>query len=254
MKQAEEIFYLNYNKSMEKEIKKSQKLFNKITAEQIKPNPRWHFVLQNFVFWNVFIIFAVFGSVAFSIILYATAESDFNLLSFSGSKIKFLFSVLPLLWILFLGIFLIISIFGIRHTKTGYRYPFLKILSFNILLSIFLGALFVYTGGAKTMEQIFAKNVPVYKSVEENRVLRWSNPENGFLSGVILENKNEKTILIEDFNGTKWEVDIQDALIRSRLHLDQREKIKIIGEILEDNIFVAQEIRKWKGFEFWRKK
>ena len=174
-------------------------------------------------------------------------ESDFDLLSFSESKIEFLFSVLPLLWILFLGIFLIISILGIRHTKTGYRYPLLKILSFNILLSIFLGSLFFYTGGAKKIEQIFAENIPAYQSVEENKILKWSHPENGLLSGMILENKDEDIILIEDFNGIKWEVDIRDAFLRPRLYLDQGEKIKIMGEILKDNVFIAQEIRKWEG-------
>jgi len=239
---------------MEKEIKKSQKLLNKITAEQIKPSPRWHFILRNYIFWSVFLIFVVLGSIAFSIILYAITENDFDLLSFSGSKIEFLFSVLPLLWILFLVIFSIISIFGIRHTKTGYRYSFLKILSFNILLSIFSGALFFYTGGAEKMERIFAENISVYKSFEERRISRWSHPENGFLSGLILENKSKDIILIKDFNGMKWEINIQDAFIRSKLYLNQGEKIKITGEILEDNIFTAQEIRKWEGRESRRKK
>ena len=235
------------NKYMEKEIKKSKKLLDKITSEQISPSPRWYFVLQNYIFWSVFLMFVILGSIAFSIILYAATESDFNLLSFSGSKIEFLFSSLPILWILFLGIFSIISIFGIRHTKTGYRYPILKILGFNILLSILLGTLFFYTGGAKKMELIFAKNIPIYKSFEERRISRWSNPKNGLLSGIILENKNKEIILIEDFNGIKWEVNIQNAFVRSRLNLNLGEKIKIIGEVLENNIFIAKEIRKWEN-------
>jgi len=219
---------------MKKEIKKSQKLLNEITAKEIKPNPRWYFVLQNYIFWSVFLMFAIFGSIAFSIVLYATTENDFDLLFLSGSKIEFLF-------------FSVVSILGIRHTKTGYRYPLFKILSFNILLSVFLGALFFYTGGAEKMERIFAENISVYKSVKENRISRWSHPENGLLSGVILENKNKDNILIEDFNGTKWEIDIQNAFIRPKLYLNQGEKIKIIGKISKNNIFIAREIRKWEG-------
>ena len=243
------MFYLNYNKFMEKEIKKSQKLLNEITAKQIKPSPRWHFVLQNYIFWSMFLIFIILGSVAFSIILYAATESDFDLLSSSGSKIEFLFSILPLLWILFLAIFFLISVFGIRHTKTGYRYPLLKILSANVLLSILLGILFFYTGGAEKIEQIFAENVPVYKSFEERRISRWSNPESGFLAGVILENKNNEIILIEDFNGEQWEINIQNTIIRPRASLGLGGKIKIIGEVLEKDVFVAKEIRRWEGKE-----
>jgi len=62
-----------------------------------------------------------------------------------------------------------------------------------------------------------------------------------------LENKNKDNILIEDFSKIKREVDIQDAFIRSELCLNQGEKIKIIGKISENNVFIAQEIRKWKG-------
>ena len=232
---------------MKKEIKKSQKLLNEINTKQIKPSPRWHFVLKNYIFWSVFLMFIILGSVAFSIILYAATESDFDLLSSSGSKIEFLFSILPLLWILFLAIFFLVSIFGIRHTKTGYRYPLLKILSVNILLSVLLGVLFFYTGGAEKMERIFAENVPVYKSFEERMISRWSHPESGFLAGVILENRNNETILIEDFNGKQWEINIQNAVIRPRASLDLGEKTKIIGEVLEENIFAAQEIRRWDG-------
>lgn len=231
---------------MEKEINKSQELLDKITEEQIKPSPRWHFLLKNYIFWSVFLLFAVFGSIAFSIILYAVIESDFNLLSSACSKIESLFSILPLLWILFLGIFSIVSIFGIRHTKTGYRYSFLKILSFNILLSVFLGALFFYTGGAEKMERIFAKNVPIYKSFEERKISRWSNPENGFLSGIILENKNAKIIFMEDWDGKKWEINFEKAVIKGRIFLEKDTKIKMIGEISVDNVFIATQIGPWE--------
>ena len=230
---------------MKKEIKKSQKLLDKITTEQIKPNPRWYFVLQNYIFWIIFLMFIILGSVAFSIILYATTESDFNLLSFSGSKIEFLFSALPLLWILFLGIFLIISISGIRHTKTGYRYSPLKILSFNILLSIFLGTLFFYTGGAEKMELLFAENISVYQSIETRKISRWSRPEKGFLSGKIIK-KKEIVIIIEDWNGKKWEINFKDAIIRGKTFLEKDAKIKIVGEIFADNIFIAMQIGSWE--------
>jgi len=239
---------------MEKEIKKSQKLINKIISEHIKPSPRWHFVFKNYILWIVFFMFIIFGSIAFSIILYAVAESDFNLLtSLSHSKIQFLIASLPFLWILFLVIFLITSIIGIRHTRAGYRYPLLKILSINIVISVLLGGLFFYTGGAERMEQIFAENIPVYKGIEENKILRWSDPENGFLAGVIIEGSNE-IILIEDLSGKKWEINIQEITISQRAFLEIGGKIKIIGKILEDNIFAAQEIRSWEGWGLRRGK
>ena len=234
---------------MEKEIKKSQKLIRELTAKHIKPIPRWGFVFKNCIVWSVFSLFIILGGVASSIILSAGTESDFSLLtSLPHSKIQFLISSLPFFWIFFLVVFLMISIFGARHTKTGYRHSLLKILRINILLSILLGTLFFYTGGAQRIENIVAQKIPAYKNLEEQRILKWSNPANGFLAGVILENKKKVGLLIEDFNDQEWEIDIQEALVRPGVSLEQGEKIKIIGEALEENIFEAQEIRGWKGY------
>lgn len=239
---------------MEKEIKRSEKLINKITEGDIKPRPRWHFVFENYIFWSVFFVFTLFGSTAFSVILYVATESDFDLLiSLSSSKIQLLIVSLPFLWIFFLVIFLAVSIFGVRHTKTGYRYSLLKILGANILLSILLGGLFFSAGGAQKIENIFAEKVSIYRSVEEHKISRWSHPENGFLAGMILENKNGEIILMEDFSGKQWEINIQNAIVRSRVFLEPEEKIKIIGKIAEENIFTAEEIRKWENQEPGRK-
>jgi len=217
---------------MEKEIKKSQKLVNKIVSGDIKPSPRWHFVFKNYALWIVFILFMIFGSIAFSIILYWAVESDYSLfLSLSYSKIQFLIASLPFLWIIFLAVFLIVSIFGIRYTRTGYRYPLLKILSINIVISILLGVIFFYTGGAERMEKVFTENIPAYRGIEENKILRWSDPENGLLAGVIIED-NDGIIMIEDHSGNKWEISIEEIIISERVSLEIGEKIKIIGMVL----------------------
>ena len=238
---------------MEKEIKKSQKLINKIVSEKIKPSPRWHFILKNYSLWIVFILSMVFGGIAFSIILYWAVETDHSLfLSLSYSKIQFLIASLPFLWIISLLVFLAVSFIGIRHTRTGYRYPLLKILSINIAISILLGAIFFFSGGAGTIDRIFTEKIPAYRGIEENKISRWTDPENGFLSGVIIED-NDMNIIIEDSSGKKWEISIEEVVISKRIFLKTGEKIKIIGEILEDNVFAAREIRSWEGLGLTRR-
>ena len=232
---------------MEKENKKSKKLINKIVSGDIKPIPGWHFVFKNYALWIVFFLFMVIGGIAFSIILYWGVESDYRLLlSLSYSKVQFLIASLPFLWIISLIIFLIISIIGIRHTRTGYRYPLIKILSINIVVAILLGIVFFYSGGAEAIDQIFAEKIPAYRGIEENKISRWADPENGFLSGTIIED-NDGTIIVEDSGGKKWEISTKEAVISKRVSLKVGEKIKIIGEIIEDNIFDAREIRSWEG-------
>ena len=142
--------------------------------------------------------------------------------------------------------FFLVSIFGIRHTKTGYRYSPLLVFGSNIILSIILGTALFFAGGAEKMERIFSDNVSIYKSFEERKVSRWSRPENGFLSGVIIENKNSEIILIEDFNRKIWEVNIQNAMVRGKILLEENKKIKITGEISRNNIFIATQIGPWE--------
>ncbi|MCK5085038.1 MAG: hypothetical protein KAQ64_05285 [Candidatus Pacebacteria bacterium] len=226
-------------------MKNSQKLLEKIQSEKIPQRSRGLFVLKNIFFWLLFAFSIIIGGLSFSIILFAFNQTDFDLLShIPNSKIELLLGLLPFFWIISCLIFLLISIFGIRHTKTGYRYSPLLVFSSSIVLSIVLGTVLFFSGGAEKMERIFSENVPVYKSLEERKISRWSLPENGFLSGKIVG--KEENLIIEDWNGKKWEIDFKNAIIKGRLSLEKDEEIKIIGKMSESDIFIATQIGPWE--------
>ena len=226
-------------------MKNSQKLLEKIQSEKIPQKSRGLFVLKNIFFWLLFAFSIIIGGLSFSIILFAFNQTDFDLLShIPNSKIELLLGLLPFFWIISCLIFLLISIFGIRHTKTGYRYSPLLVFSSSIVLSIVLGTVLFFSGGAEKMERIFSENVPVYKSLEERKISRWSLPENGFLSGKIVG--KEENLIIEDWNGKKWEIDFKNAIIKGRLSLEKDEEIKIIGKMSESDIFIATQIGPWE--------
>ena len=228
-------------------MENSQKLLKKIQAEKIPQKSRWQFVFKNAFFWTLFVFSIIIGGLSFSVILFAFSQTDFDLLShMPNSKIELFLGLLPFFWIISCLAFLLISIFGIRHTKTGYRYSPLLVFGSSIILSIIFGTALFFAGGAEKMERIFSENVSIYKSLEERKISRWSIPERGFLSGKILENKNNKIILIKDFNGKQWEINIQNTIIKGRMLLEKDEKIKIIGEISENNIFIAKQIGPWE--------
>lgn len=226
-------------------MKNSQKLLEKIQSEKIPQRSRRLFILKNIFFWTLFAFSIIIGGLSFSVILFAFSQTDFDLLSqIADSRIELFLGLLPFFWILSCVAFLLISIFGIRHTKTGYRYSPLLVFSSSIVLSIVLGTILFFSGGAERMERIFSETVPVYKSLEERKISRWSRPEDGFLSGIII--KKDETIIIEDWNGKKWEVDFKNAIIKGRISLEKNEKIKMIGEISNDNIFIATQIGPWE--------
>lgn len=226
-------------------MKNSQKLLEKIQSEKIPQRSRKQFILKNIFFWLLFAFSIIIGGLSFSVILFAFNQTDFDLLShIPNSKIELFLGLLPFFWIISCLVFLLISIFGIRHTKTGYRYSPLLVFGSSIILSIVLGTTLFLSGGAEKMERVFSENVSVYKSIEERKISRWSRPEDGFLSGIIIE--KGRTIIIKDWNDKKWEVDFKNAIIKGRISLEKNEKIKIIGEVSEDNIFIATQIGPWE--------
>ncbi len=227
-------------------MKNSQKLLEKIQAEKIPQKSHWQFVLKNIFFWAIFIFSIIIGALSFSVILFAFNQTDFDLLSnVPNSGIELFLGLLPFFWIFSCIVFFLVSIFVIRHTKTGYRYSSFLIFGSSIILSIILGTTLFFINGAEKMERIFSENVPVYKSFEEKKISRWSRPEDGFLAGKVIE-KGEDIIIIEDWDNKKWEVDFENAVVRGKLLLEKNEEIKMIGKISGDNIFIATQIGPWE--------
>jgi len=224
----------------------SQKLLATIKSKNIKQSSRYKFALKNILFWVLFFLSIIVGGLSFSIILFAFSQTDLDLLSYvKNSKIGFILSLLPVLWIFTCIVFLFIAIFGIKSTKTGYRYSPLLIYGSSVLISIIIGTILFSSGSADKLERIFAKNIPLYNSLEEQKVALWSMTDNGFLSGTII--KRDEDITLKDWNNQEWKVVYKDAIIRGNQQLNENETIKIIGDIATDNYFIAKEIRPWEG-------
>ncbi len=224
----------------------SDKLLDAIKTRGVTPKPRWQFKTKNILYWSAYGIFVLLGSVAFSIIIFAFLESDFDLLSYYPQSVfTLLLKLLPIFWIICSILFIGISLFGIRHTKLGYRYSLLFIVSTSIAGSMVLGVAFFFTGGAEKIELILANNIRLYRSVEEKKIDLWSMPEDGFLAGKIVTVGDR--ITIEDFVGEQWNIDVTNAFIRPGASIKINDSIKIIGKIVDRSTFIAEEIRPWDG-------
>ncbi|KAA3630856.1 MAG: hypothetical protein DWQ02_17270 [Bacteroidetes bacterium] len=225
----------------------SKKILEKIKSENIQPIPRWKFVLKNVSLWAVFSIAVIFGALAFSIVLFSIQQSEFDLLShMSHSRLEFFLGLLPFFWIISLVTFLILAIFSIQHSKKGYKFTVSRLVGISTALSILLGTLFFIGGGAERLENAFAVNVALYESIQEKKIKTWMKPDEGFLSGTISKT-NSNSFELTDFNEKIWVVFYEDAFIPPRIMLEPGEMIKLVGQIVEDNKFRADEIRPWGG-------
>lgn len=228
-------------------MESSKKIIDKIKKENIKPMPKWYFVVPNTVIWLVFIILVFIGAAAFSVIILSIQQTDFDLIShITHSRIELILGLLPFFWIVVLLIFLVAAIFTFRKSKKGYKFGWPLLLGYSTLASILLGTLFFLGDGSDWLENTFAEQVSYYESIHEKKQKIWMKPEDGFLSGTI-EKVDTNILQLIDFNAKKWDIDYKDVRIPQRVFLEKGTQIKLIGKITSVNTFQAKELRPWNG-------
>jgi hypothetical protein len=228
-------------------MKNSDTLIKNLKSQNTKPIPKWRFTVKDRFISIIFLLSIILGGLAFSVILFAIQQLDFNLIThMSHSKIEFLLGALPFIWIVFLIVFLMLAMIGIKNSKKGYKFSFGKLFSINTAFSILMGTLFFIGGGAQWLENKFAVNVEFYESIKEKKEKMWTMPEDGYLSGTIAKITN-KTLYINDFKGNNWEIEFGQANIPDVVLLEVGEKIKIMGKQISSSKFHADDIRPWGG-------
>ena len=135
---------------------------------------------------------------------------------------------------------------GIKNSKKGYKFSYSKIVVFSSSFSILIGTLFFIGGGAQWLEHAFSVRVGIYESVQEKKVKMWTKPEGGYLSGTIVK-VYEESLELNDFNNQSWLIDIGQANVSQAVFLEEKEIIKIIGEIISNQNFRADDIKPWGG-------
>src|SRR5438105_2720546 len=102
-----------------------------IKTRGAEPRPRWHFLAWRALFWFLSTASVAVGGIAFSVAWYVFFDNDGLHVSFSN-----ILQVIPYVWLLVLGVFVVCAYFGFRHTKKGYRYPAALVLPLLIAASI----------------------------------------------------------------------------------------------------------------------
>ncbi len=193
------------------ELNFDQKLVAKIKEEKIAPRPRWHFLLKNYVIWAAGIIALLIGAAAVSVLIYLLKYNDWEIYDQAQKSFgEFFLLTLPYFWLIFLGIFVYILYYNFKHTKRGYKYPVWFIYLFSILISVILGAIFFLSGLGEEIDDVLGAQVPWYDTVINQQVPFWSNPLEGRLTGIVVEQGQQNSFTIIDPAGELWQVSYTD--------------------------------------------
>lgn len=227
----------------------SKDLLQKIKKDDVKQIPKYIFVLKNIFVWLFLFVSIILWWLSLSISFDYLINADWYLLK-KVWFFKLLIVFLPLFWVLFLIISSFFSYYNYRHTNKGYKLSLIKVFLFNILLSIVFAIFLYFSWVNNFVESKLEKYIPKYRTLlVEDKYLRmieiWQNENKWLLIWQILELWNN-TLSFIDYNDKVWEIIINnngETNIKHRVELKIWEKIKIIWEKIENNIFNALEIR-----------
>jgi hypothetical protein len=220
----------------------SQIAFARIKGEGIKPISRNIFSIKRLLFWVVVFLSLIIGALTFALILSALINNDWDLYNRFG--FNFILRTLPYFWFVSLVIFTILGEYYYRKTLLGHRRQFIVIMGVCMVSTIAFGSILYYIGVGDFIEKSVFENAPNYSNYILNRHEVWSHPKEGLLSGkIILIVDNQLTVI--DPDNYIWIVKINNAIVEVPLKLEVGQRINILGDLIDVNVFNAEEIRPW---------
>ncbi|MFA6098355.1 MAG: hypothetical protein WCV50_01050 [Patescibacteria group bacterium] len=226
----------------------SKKILETINQEGLKPKPRWQFLMRQYVIWLAAVFSAIIGSVAFSVIIFALVNDDWEILNELGrTPLQHTLNTLPYIWIIIMGLFILLAYYNGRHTKSSYRYRAYWFVGGSMIVSIVFGGVFYVIGLGPGVHYFIRDNLPFYQVLMHERGEVWVHPENGLLGGQITSMLSGVGMFeLQDFYGEKW-------VVRPGLHympppppliIEVGEQVRIVGDMEQGskNIFDAEKI------------
>ena len=124
----------------------------------------------------------------------------------------------------------------------------------NILLSLLLSVIFYFSWLNHHIESKLENIVPKYRESfvkdRDSRMIKvWQNEDKWLLIWTI-KSRNGDILFLQDFNKKNWEIFLNKNTqtdIKHKVNITVWEKIKIIWEKMDNNKFIANEIRPFIG-------
>jgi hypothetical protein len=231
----------------------SQKILGTIKNEEITPRSKYYFILKNISFWAGGIIFFLLGVLATTLVFFFL--NHLEILDFLQRSPRLLLKssiiFIPVFWIIASIAFLFFIGISIGKTKKGYTYPPLLIFLGTLIFQIFLGFLLSNTTWAEDFGEKTKERMHFAQIIQTQQEKIWSNPEEGFLAGKIIE-IHEEFLRIKSFQteNDEWKIIITPKTKMPEKfplkELKEGTPIKSIGEVTGDHEFTAKGIRIFK--------
>ncbi len=222
----------------EKNKTASTKVLAKISKENLKPRPSWHFYLARLFLYLIAILTLILGGLALSLVVYLLINQDWSPINSQINWPRF-FLFIPYAWLLALALFYSLIYLNIRYFPRAYKYSASQLLAFVFLGSILMATFLSAADLPKNLHENFSQKSITYRRVFDSRLHPWQRPREGFLAGQVKQIKKD-SIVINDLYGQLWELRGPNLV-----DLATSTNWRFIGQIEADNQFMVNQIRPW---------
>lgn len=211
----------------------NEQIIQKIKNENIRPTSRNVFLFRKVSIWFLLAISTVFGAYAFAFFFLKTLYIDYdNWHYFSSSYNRFLVDNIPLIWAVLFVVSLLLVFYLFKKTNKGYKHSIVFIALGSLAISFSLGI---------ALSKILAEKGYFIEQFENERLMNWTDPMSGKLSGEVLF-VNAEYILLRDIKDDVWNVDTTYLLDNSKEVLQNSQLVSIIGKYDYEHNFTACQI------------
>jgi hypothetical protein len=224
-------------KKKQKKTPLADVIVGRIEGEKIAPTPKWRFLAMNQIFWGLWAASIFIGAAAVAAAIFVMVNAGWEYYEMTHSTfLTFFVEAIPILWILFLLLFVIAAYENARHTKYGYRYSITLILSLSIIGSGIGGGVLYATGLGELFDDTIGDSIPFHRPIVEHQKKLWYEPAEGRLAGEVEEfNPEFTTFTLTTFEGGQWTINTIDLQENDRTTLSTFTQIRIIGFEEEEN-------------------
>jgi hypothetical protein len=218
------------------------KVLREITRRNLTPKPLLYFIGKRSVFWTLAAISVILGAIAAATTIFLVAD----FVSTGGKALDELpFDNLapyaPIVWTVLFATFGWCAQASFSATRNGYRYRPSAVVATAMTVSAGLGLLLYVADVGGITHRYLSSHMRSYADYTTIPYDHWSRPAQGYLGGEVVS-VNPSQIVIRDFKGVEWTIDITSAQNLLTAEPLEEGDIAIRGVVTGEHTFKADSV------------
>ena len=223
-----------------------KKILETINERGLAPRPYLFFLAKRSVVWTLAVVSIVLGAISVAVLIFATEDYlATGGRGFDELPLDDVFEYLPYVWLATLAALMLSAYYAVRLTPGGYRYQAWQLILAVLALCGILGVGLHVAGTGKHVHDYLTAQFPIYDRLTQRREKLSPQPDTGVLTGSVVSVDGTTAMIIKDFTGSTWSVDIKGARVEMDDPLAADEDVEIHGSRTGPATFRADTIGDW---------